>query len=311
MNTVDTDHLRKFMFDNAGVRGELVELDRTWQRVRHQRGYPPAVEILLGQLLAAAALLSANLKFDGTMILQLHGDGPLRLLVVECNSQLQLRGTAKLAPDAVIPDDADLNSLVNLHGNGRFVITLDPKYRREGQQAYQGVVPLEGTDIASVLEHYMRHSEQLDTKLYLAADTQVVRGLLLQKLPLEGGIASDEPDLDTWQRAVALANTLHTPELLSTPIEQLMRRLFWEETIRVFEPQQPAFHCTCSREKVGSMLKMLGREEIDDALLEMEKLAIDCDFCGLHYEFDRVDCTQLFADDVPVETMIPVGGVKH
>ena len=315
-----TDTLQKFMFDNATVRGEMVELTDTWQHIRTRRAYPAPVQTMLGQMLAASALLSANLKFDGTMVLQLHGDGPVRLLVVECNSLLEMRATAKLAPDAVIAPDASMKSLVNLHGKGRFVITLDPENKMPGQQAYQGAVPLDGDDIASVLENYMLRSEQLDTKLRLAANDDVVRGMLLQKLPQEGGVASlaeaiaDDDftgDLDTWQRATMLAATLHEPELLTTSIEDLLRRLFWEETIRVFEPKHPQFRCTCSRERVGNMLKMLGREEVDSALLEMGTLGIDCDFCGLHYAFDKVDCAQLFAGKTPVETMLGASEVKH
>ena len=337
------DNLQKFMFDNAAVRGELVELSDTWQHIRTRRAYPAPVQTMLGQMLAAAALLSANLKFDGTMILQLHGDGPVRLLVVECNSELEMRATAKLAPDAEIALDAQLNDMVNCHGKGRFVITLDPNSKLPGRQAYQGVVPLDGDDIATVLEHYMLRSEQLDTKLVLAADDHVVRGLLLQKLPHEGGtkpsaaatvadaaaataaaetpvaegttdpginLVSDE-DLDTWQRATMLAGTLHEPELLTTPVAQLLHRLFWEETLRVFEPKHPQFRCTCSRERVGNMLKMLGKPEIDSALEEMETLGIDCDFCGQHYAFDRVDCAQLFANDTPVAAMLAASEVKH
>lgn len=315
------DNLQKFMFENAAVRGELVELSETWQHIRTRRAYPAPVQTMLGQMLAAAALLSANLKFDGTMILQLHGDGPVRLLVVECNSDLAMRATAKIAPDAEIAHDAALNDLVNVHGKGRFVITLDPNDKLPGQQAYQGVVPLDGGDIATVLEHYMLRSEQLDTKLCLAANDQVVRGMLLQKLPNSGGTrqpgteaaaqASILDDLDTWQRATMLAGTLHEPELLSTPIADLLHRLFWEETIRVFDLHHPHFHCSCSRERVGNMLKMLGKDEVNSALEEMETLGIDCDFCGQHYAFDRVDCAQIFANDAPVEAMLAASEAKH
>lgn len=320
---MSTDTLQKFMFENAAVRGELIEISDTWQQVQARHNYPPAIKTLLGHMLAAAALLSANLKFNGAIILQIHGDGPLRLLVVECDSALRLRATAKLAPDAVIDDDARLPELVNLHGKGRFVITLDPMDKLPGQQAYQGIVPLDGDDVATVIENYMLRSEQLDTRLWLAADTQVARGLLLQKLPSEGGTEAasaagqldrDEREQDkqeTWDRAVILASTLRHQEMLDTDITTLMQRLFWEETIRIFEPRTPRFHCTCTREKVGNMLKMLGRPEIDSALEEMNSLGIHCDFCGLHYEFDKVDCAQLFAADMPVEVLIPVSDVKH
>ena len=306
------DTLQRFIFENAAVRGELVEISDTWQQVQARKDYPAPVRTLLGEMLAAAALLSANLKFNGMLVLQVHGDGPVRLLVVECDSDLRLRATAKLAPDAVIPDDATLTQLVNAQGHGRFVITLDPKDKLPGQQPYQGIVPLDGDSVAVVIENYMLRSEQLDTKLWLAADQQVSRGLLLQKLPREGGIdAPVSDDAESWNRTVMLASTLRTEELLSTDISTLMRRLFWEETIRVFEPRHPSFYCSCTREKVGNMLKMLGKPEIDSALADLGKLAINCDFCGQHYEFDKVDCAQLFAAETPGDAMQQASNVKH
>jgi molecular chaperone Hsp33 len=296
------DTLQKFLVDNAPVRGELVEISDTWRQVQARRDYPAAVKTLLGEMLAAAALLSANLKFNGMIVMQIHGDGPVKLLVVECDAELQLRATAKLADGAAIGDEDTLTQLVNAGGHGRFVITLDPRDKLPGQQPYQGIVPLDGDNVATVIENYMLRSEQLDTKLWLAADDQVSRGLLLQKLPTEGGIAAptakpEDGDQDTWERFVMLGDTLRREELLSTDIATLMHRLFWEETIRVFDPVHPRFHCSCSREKVGNMLKMLGREEVEDALTQMDRLAIDCEFCGQHYEFDAVDCAHLFAAD--------------
>lgn len=306
------DTLQKFLFENGAVRGELVEISETWRQVQARRDYPKAVQTLLGEMLAAAALLTANLKFNGVIVMQIHGDGPVRLLVVECDSELRLRATAKLVPDAIVDDDATLPQLVNLHGQGRFVITLDPLNKLPGQQPYQGIVPLDGESVAVVIENYMLRSEQLDTKLWLAANQDVSRGLLLQKLPRDGGIhAPGADDLDEWDRAVALASTLKNDELLSTDISTLMHRLFWEETIRVFDRQHPHFHCGCSREKVGSMLKMLGRPEIDAALAELGKLEVDCDFCGQHYDFDPVDCAQLFATEIPVVALQVPSPVKH
>ncbi|MGZ3158965.1 MAG: Hsp33 family molecular chaperone HslO [Burkholderiaceae bacterium] len=307
-----TDTLQKFMFENTAVRGELVELSETWKQVQARTDYPKAVKTLLGEMLAAAALLSANLKFNGALIMQIHGDGPVRLLVVECDSELQLRATAKLVPNAIIDDEATLPQLVNVTGQGRFVITLDPKDKLPGQQPYQGIVPLDGDSTASVIENYMLRSEQLDTKLWLAADANVARGLLLQKLPNEGGIdVPGDDELEAWNRTVALASTLGKEELLSTDISTVMRRLFWEETIRIFDPKHPHFHCSCTREKVGNMLMMLGQDEIKSALAEMESLAIDCEFCGQHYDFDKVDCAQLFAVELAVDALQKANPIKH
>ena len=311
------DTLQKFIFDNAAVRGEFVEISDTWREIQARHDYPPAVKTMLGEMVAAAALLSANLKFNGAIILQIHGDGPVRLLVVECDSQLRLRATAKLTEDAVVADDASVTDLLNVHGKGRFVITLDPIDKMPGQQPYQGIVPLDGDDMATVIENYMLRSEQLDTRLWLGADATVARGLLLQKLPRHSGKddqvvqASEADDLETWQRAVMLASTLKQAELVSTDIQTLMNRLFWEETVRVFEPAHPQFFCSCTRDKVGNMLKMLGRTEIDDALSELGQLGINCDFCGKHYDFDKVDCAQLFASDTPAESVAVASVIKH
>jgi len=315
MTTPDTkDTLQKFIFDNAAVRGELVEISDTWREIQARHGYPRAVRAMLGEMVAASALLSANLKFNGSIVMQIHGDGPVRLLVVECDADLRIRATAKLAPDAEVADDATLTDLLNVNGKGRFVITLDPLEKMPGQQPYQGIVPLDGENVATVIENYMMRSEQLDTRLWLAADDKISRGMLLQKLPRHSGKAdqtvqaSEEEDLETWNRAVVLGSTLKQEELLSTDIETLLNRLFWEETIRVFDPQHPQFHCSCTREKVGNMLKMLGQPEVESALSDLGELGINCDFCGKHYSFDKVDCAQLFAADVPVESLIPASG---
>jgi molecular chaperone Hsp33 len=310
------DTLQKFIFDNATVRGELVDISATWREVQARHDYPAPVKRVLGEMVAAAALLSANLKFNGSIIMQIHGDGPVRLLVVECDSALRLRATAKLSPDREIPADAGVTQLLNAHGKGRFIITLDPAEKVPGQQPYQGIVPLDGDDVATVIEHYMLRSEQLDTKLWLAADDNVARGLLLQKLPYHGGkaeatpLSSDEA-LETWNRAAILGSTLKREELLSTTIDVLMQRLFWEETIRIFEPVHPAFHCSCTREKVGNMLKMLGQEEVEDVLSELGTVAINCDFCGQHYEYDKVDCAQLFTSAAPAEVLLHASEAKH
>ena len=287
------------MLERSPVRGELVEIADAWRQVQALRSYPPAVSTVLGEMIAAAALLSANLKFNGSIILQIHGDGPVQLLVVECDASLRLRGTAKLQEDAQVADDASLQQLVNQHGEGRFAITLDPADKLPGQQAYQGIISLEGDSVATVIENFMMRSEQLDTRLWLAADEHIARGLLLQKLPDEGGLAPSEvnADDDAWDRSVTLASTVSSKELLSTDIMTLLEKLYWEESVRVFEPRHPSFHCSCSREKVGNMLKMLGKEEVDSAIADLGELEIDCDFCGQQYGFDAVDCAQLFTSD--------------
>lgn len=307
-----SDTLQKFMIESSLVRGELVEISDTWQQIQMRRDYPPAVRTMLGEMLSAAALLSANLKFNGSIIMQIHGDGPVQLLVVECDSTLRVRAMAKLREGAEVTDDATLQELVNQQGNGRFAITLDPNDKLPGQQAYQGIVALDGDTVATVIENYMMRSEQLDTRLWLAADGNVARGLLLQKLPSDGGIDLKlADDGDTWNRAVMLASTMQNSELLETDIMTLMQRLYWEETLRVFEPRHPSFHCGCSREKVGDMLKMLGKAEVDDALAELGLLAVNCEFCGQDYSFDKVDCVQLFATETLAVAIQPPGEQQH
>ncbi len=306
-----SDTLQRFMFDSSPVRGELVEISDAWQHVQERRTYPAPVTTMLGEMMAAAALLSAILKFNGAIIMQIHGDGAVQLLVVECDSSLRMRATAKLAADATIADDAKLIDLVNVTGHGRFAITLDPADKLPGQQAYQGIVSLDGDSVATVIENYMLRSEQLDTRLWLAADDKVTRGLLLQKLPHEGGTPSPQADNERWDHVVMLASTLRKEEMLSTDIMTLLNRLYWEEQVRIFEPRSPSFHCSCSREKVGNMLKMLGREEIESALADLGELDIDCDFCGQKYAFDAVDCAQLFTTDMLADAVQPPGRQQH
>jgi len=291
-----TDTLSKFMFDDATVRGELVEMHTPWQEILKHHHYPLPVRNLLGELTSAAALLCANLKFDGTMIMQIHGDGPVKLLVVECNQQLHIRSMAKMADDVIIGATSSVSELINAHGKGRFIITLDPNDKSDGQQPYQGIVPIEGESVAEIIQNYMRQSEQLDTRLYLACDDQVSRGMLLQRLPFIGGTAGhdEQSAMESWERAVILGSTLKTEELLNTDNATLMYRLFWEETLRLFDPQKIVFQCTCSRDKVSNMLVMLGKEEVHDALSTLGKLDINCEFCGKPYSFDVVDCAALF-----------------
>ncbi len=301
-----SDTLHKFLFDagsstRSPVRGEIVSLASTWQQIKERHPYPEPVLRMLGELVAASTLLSANLKFNGALIMQIHGDGPVRLLVVECNADLTVRATVKLSSDETIADDTTFTDLVNARGEGRFAITLDPRDRSQGQP-YQGIVPLEGESVAAALEGYMRRSEQLDTQLWLAADGEHANGLLLQKLPLDGGGPGTvfDPDAEAraeevWERAITFADTLERDELLKVDPPTLMRRLFWEETLAVYDPVPCAFRCSCTRQRVAAMLVSLGEREVDETLAEMGGIHVDCEFCNRSYDFDTVDCAQLFA----------------
>jgi len=289
-----SDQLLKFLFRDAPVRGEIVRLQESWRQMVANHRYPAPVTRLLGEVTAAAALLAANIKFDGALILQIQGNGPVRLLVVEVQPQMRLRATAKLREAAVIDEDASLQALTNPDGDARCAITLDPTGRRPGQQPYQGVVPLAGESIAQVLENYLRQSEQVESRLWLAADGSAAAGVLLQKLPQEGGAAA-KPDVDAWQRVGALTATVTTAELLALTPEALAHRLYWEEQLQHFAPVAPRFECNCSRQRSGRMLLALGRDEVDSILAERDDVEIVCDFCSARYAFDRVDVAQLFA----------------
>jgi molecular chaperone Hsp33 len=289
------DVLQPFLFEHAAVRGGLVTLDATWRAVLENRDYPPPVRDLLGETMAAAALLSATLKYSGSMIMQMQGDGPIPLLVVECTSELVLRGLAHWK------DSLREGPLSELVGPGRFAITLDP---REGRRTYQGIVDLAGESVAAVLEHYMLRSEQLDTRLWLAAGEERAVGMLLQHLP---GTPSSDHDL--WNRAVTLGATLTRSELLllaCTPRE-LLRRLFHEEDVRVFDTRPVCFGCSCSRERVEAMLRMLGRDEVRSIVAERGAVEVHCEFCNRRYGFDAVDAEQLFAAAV----MTAPGATRH
>jgi molecular chaperone Hsp33 len=305
--------LHKFLFEGQPVRGMLVRLTEGWQEVLRRRAeaddaFPPPVRTLLGEMAAAAALMQANIKFNGALVLQVFGDGPVKLAVAEVQPDLAFRVTAKVV--GAVPDDAQVEAMLNVHGKGRCAITLDPKDRRPGQQPYQGIVPLHGDrreplqHLSQVLEHYMLQSEQLDTRLILAADDQVAAGLLIQRMPVEGEGNLGERNEDqigvneSFNRIAMLAATLTREELLGLDSETLLRRLFWEEDLRRFPPQAgehgPRFECSCSRERVGAMLRSLGREEIDSIVAERGEVEIGCDFCGRQYHFDAVDVGELF-----------------
>ena len=289
------------MFENASVRGELVHLETSWRAVLDRHDYPDVLRNLMGELSAAAVLLAATLKLQGSLVLQIQGKGPIKLLVVECSGagDLQLRATAKWSGDMV------QGSVADLIGEGLFVITLDPK---DGKQVYQGIVELEGKSVAEMLENYMARSEQLETRLWLAADGQCAAGMLLQKLPDQ----PDQPgkygeDADAWQRATLLANTLKPEELLCESAPSLIHRLYHEDDIRLFDAQPVTFQCSCSRHSVGQMLKMLGRDEVHAILEERGAIEVFCEFCNQRYEFDKIDAELMFVEAV----VLPVSEARH
>ena len=326
--------LHKFLFDGLPVRGAIVRLTDAWQEILQRRAannetgaYPAPVTELLGEMSAAAVLMQANIKFNGALVLQIFGDGPAKLAVVEVQPDFGVRATATLQGE--VAPDASLSQMVNQNNEGRCAITLDPLDRMPGQQPYQGVVPLFGDQkeklekLSEVLEHYMLQSEQLDTTLVLAANMDVAAGVLIQRLPLEGsGNLAGKYDSvereaalgqsEDYNRISILAKSLKAEELLGLDIETVLHRLFWEEPLLRFEPlvgeTGPKFHCSCSRERVGRMIKGLGVAEVESILSERENIEVGCEFCGKQYHFDPVDAASLFTQ---AEAIPPTGPSVH
>ena len=319
--------LHKFIFDGLPVRGAIVRLTDAWVEILGRRAansttgaYPVPVQDLLGEMAAAGVLMQSGIKFDGALILQIQGDGPVKLAVAEVQADLSLRATATVM-GAVRPE-ATLSAMVNVNNLGRCAITLDAKTKFPGQQAYQGVVPLHGDHreklekLSDVLAHYMLQSEQLDTTLVLAANNKVAAGLLIQRLPMQGvknlagsSVSQENEDQigrnEDYQRISILASSLKREELLALDVDTILRRLFWEENLVRFEPAPgetaPRFACTCSRERVSRMIHSLGADEAESIIAERDEIEVGCDFCGQQYRFDAVDAAQIFI--APVQAL--------
>ena len=327
--------LHKFLFDGLPVRGMVVRLTDTWIEILRRRAsnsshgaYPEPVSNMLGEMVAAASLMQANIKFDGALVLQIFGDGPVKLAVVEVQPDLALRATATVVGE--VEDAATLSQMVNVGNEGRCAITLDPTTKFPGQQPYQGVVPLfddrrhKIEKVSAVLEHYMLQSEQLDTTLVLAANDQVAAGLLIQRLSMQGTdnlsgsmVSKENEDQiglnEHYNRIAILASSLKREELLTLDVDTILHRLFWEESLTRFEPLQgdsaPRFACSCSRERVGRMIVSLGHEEAESILTERADIEVACEFCGVQYRFDAVDAAQLFTP--PAVLQVPGGSDPH
>lgn len=325
--------LHRFIFDGLPVRGAIVRLTDAWTEALRRRAsntggaYPQPVAELLGEMLAAGVLMHSSIKFQGALILQILGKGPVKLAVAEVQADLGVRATASVMGD--VASDARLGDMVNLNNQGRCAITLDPKTKFPGQQPYQGVVPLfddHGKPIdklSEVLQHYMLQSEQLDTTLVLAADENVACGLLIQRMPvkgeanLAGSLVSKENEdeiglNEDYNRISLLANSLQREELLTLDVDTILRRLFWEEKVLRFAPEDgaggPKFSCTCSRERVAGMIRGLGLGEAQEILAERGEIEVGCEFCGQQYRFDPVDTATIFTD--PAELVPGSGSVQ-
>jgi len=281
------DALTKFLFEHLPVRGELVHLDASWAAALARVEYPQPVRDLLGQAYAATVLLASTLKLDGTLTLQVTGDGPVHLLVVQCDSERRLRGLARWTGEV---EGMGFDQLMNGgSGAGRMAITLEQRAADGRDERYQGIVELEGGSFAAALERYFERSEQLPTRLFLAADGEAAAGMLLQVVP---GAVDD----GAWQHATTLAATLEPEELLGLAPRQLLHRLYNEDDLRLFEPLAVSFRCGCDRDRIVSMLRGLGEEETMSIVAEHGQVEVSCEFCGRSYRFDPVDARALFTE---------------
>lgn len=283
------DQSQRFLFDKHPIRGQYVSLDESWARIVAQSGLEGRALTLLGEALASMVLLVDTLKIKGSVILQVRGRGPLGLLVVEANSENQIRGIARQVGE--ITDDMDL---AQIFGCEYFVITI----KTDGAEPHQGIAPLQGANFADALEHYFATSDQLATRFWLTCDKDNVSGMLLQKLP---GEAADE---DAWNRLVMLADTLSAQELKLAELESLLYRLFHQEEIRLFDSNPLEFYCSCSRERTGAMLLTLGKTEVLEVLEQEGDVLVTCEFCNQHYRFDSIDVEQVFLSSERIEPSI-------
>jgi len=279
-----SDTLQRFIFDNAPVRGEWVHLQDSWQQVLKRREYPVAIQRLLGEMMAAAALLTATVKIDGRLVLQTKSTGPVSVMMIECTSDNTLRAFAQW--DGEIKDDASLSEVV---GEGSLAITIEVE---GAKQPYQGVVSLDGDSLSSVLEVYFKQSEQLETHIWLASNENSVAGLFLQQLP---GDKADE-DEEHWSRISQLAATVKQDELLELGVGTLLHRLFNEEECRLLLSTELSFACSCSRDRVSATIHLLGKKDANDLLDEKGKIEVACEFCNEHYQFDSEDVSQIFLE---------------
>jgi len=306
----DQDQLHRFIFENTSVRGEYVHLDSTFQAALARHDYPPTVANLLGQAMAATVLLGATVKFEGSLILQLQGKGPMTLLVVQLFSNGSLRGLVNWN-DEVLPDTDQLSTLFS---DGHLVITIEasiggnePKSTgwQKGER-YQGIVELGEGNIAQALEGYFQQSEQLNTRLWLSVSDEHAAGLLVQAMP-SNQAESQSDDQDSWNRISILSDTITSDEMIGLPFRELMRRLYHEEDLRVFEPEIIRFRCTCSRARIEDLLRSLGADEVRSILQETNKVEVDCEYCKQHYSFDAIDVEKLFVKEIIAD----VSRTKH
>ena len=280
-----SNYVQRFLLENLDIRGAVVHLDSVWQQMLSGRNYPQPVTQLLGEMSAVTLLLGENLKQAGRLTIQMNGSGPVSMLVIDCNDSLHLRGMAKCAQaiEAQPPSD--------LLGHGQLLLTLDMPSMRE---SYQSIVPLGGDNIAELFEHYFKQSEQLPSRLFFFSTSTAIFGLLLQKLP-----AADQQDPDGWTRAEALAATVYDQTLFALTAEEILTRLFYEETIRIFDAQTVHYGCQENPARIYAMLRALGREEVDSILQEFGEVVVSDDICNREYRLDALAVDAVFREAGP------------
>lgn len=291
----DRDCLHRFLFEQYPIRGHLVHLDAAWRALIEHREYPAAIRDALGEAVAASLLLAATVKFEGVLSMQLRGDGPVHLMLVQCTSGLGVRGLARYREGDYAGMNAGAGRIADLIGTGNLTVTLETD---DGSRRYEGIVPIGGERLGESLQIYFENSEQLPTRLWLHADASGASGMLLQKLPGSHAPGADPAAAtavdDAWRRVQLIGGTLTTEELRTLGDAEILHRLFNEDDLRLFEPAPVYFRCRCSRERVGSMLQGLGEAEIRSVLAERGEVEVRCDFCNRAYVFDAVDVAQLF-----------------
>ncbi|KFI09536.1 Hsp33 family molecular chaperone HslO [Vibrio coralliilyticus] len=275
--------LNRYLFEDLSVRGELVQLDEAYQRIISSKEYPAPLQKLLGELLVSTTLLTATLKFEGSITMQLQGDGPVSLAVINGDHDQKVRGVARWEGD--IADDASIHDML---GKGHLVITIDPK---KGER-YQGIVGLDGDNLSDILESYFANSEQLKTRIWLRLGEhegqQRAAGMLIQVMPDGTGTPEDFEHLEQ------LTDTVKNQELFTLEANDLLYRLYNQEKVRLFDPQPVEFHCGCSRERSGAAIVTIDRAEVNDILAEVGSISLHCDYCGTNYTFDEAQVSELF-----------------
>ena len=295
-----SDSLVKLFFSSQNCQAQSVRLTESWKQMKASLEAPAAAVRMLGELAAAAALMASGLKFDGALVLQIVGDGPVKLALVEVRSGMKMRATIQMRTGVALAENATFKEMVNANGQGRCAVILDLADRRPNEDPYQGVVPLTGNTVAETLEGFMTLSEQLPTRMWLRADDNAAGGLLVQKMPDHGGKIDDSATEDSvengFREVQTFAQTVTNEELLQLEPMELCRRLFWELNPSVLDTLTPVFSCRCSRENISQMIRSFGQKEAREIIAEQGTLKVRCEFCGSLYLFDAKDIDAIFAD---------------